>query len=136
MSIRRHEGQVLSGPSPQLRDTEGHSVQHTATRVGPGRARPVATAPNMPILPQPNQTARSVFLTLALGTLAFAQSPALVPVVSKPISRTVELPGELQPYLSVAVHAPIPGYVERVLVDRGSTVKQGDLLVELSAPEL
>jgi len=34
------------------------------------------------------------------------------------------------------VHARIAGYVERVLVDRGSTVKQGDLLAELSAPEL
>ncbi len=30
----------------------------------------------------------------------------------------------------------MPGYVERVLVDRGSVVKQGELLVELSAPEM
>jgi RND family efflux transporter MFP subunit len=30
----------------------------------------------------------------------------------------------------------VAGYVERVLVDRGSVVKQGDLLVELSAPEM
>ena len=73
---------------------------------------------------------------LAVATLAFAQTPALAPVVSKPLSRTVDLPGELQPYLTVAVHARIPGYVERVLVDRGSSVKQGDLLAELSAPEL
>ena len=29
-----------------------------------------------------------------------------------------------------------PGYVEKVLVDRGSVVKQGQLLAELSAPEL
>ncbi len=65
-----------------------------------------------------------------------AQTSELVPVVSKPVSRTVELPGELLPYLSVSVHARVPGYVERVLVDRGSVVKQGDLLAELSAPEM
>src|SRR3954447_5898830 len=73
---------------------------------------------------------------LALASVAFGQTPALVPVISKSVSRTVELPGELQPYLTVDVHARIAGYVERVLVDRGSAVKQGQLLAELSAPEL
>jgi len=57
-------------------------------------------------------------------------------VVSRPVSKTVDLPGELQPFLSVSLHAKVAGYVERVLVDRGSQVKPGDLLVELSAPEL
>jgi RND family efflux transporter MFP subunit len=57
-------------------------------------------------------------------------------VVAKPVSRVVDLPGEILPYLDVSLHAKVPGYVERVLVDRGSAVKQGDLLVELSAPEL
>jgi len=60
----------------------------------------------------------------------------LVPVVSKPITRTIDLPAEILPYLTVSLHAKVPGYVERVLVDRGSIVKQGDLLAELSAPEL
>ncbi len=57
-------------------------------------------------------------------------------MISKPVSRTVDLPAEIQPYLTVSLHAKVPGYVERVLVDRGSVVKQGELLVELSAPEL
>src|ERR1039458_1635796 len=65
-----------------------------------------------------------------------AQTGELVPVVSKPVSRTVELPGEFLPFLTVSLHARVPGYVERVLVDRGSMVKQGDLLAELSAPEM
>jgi membrane fusion protein (multidrug efflux system) len=64
-----------------------------------------------------------------------AQTIELTPVVSKAISRTVELPGELQPYLNVTLHSRVSGFVERVVVDRGSTVKQGDLLIELSAPE-
>jgi RND family efflux transporter MFP subunit len=46
------------------------------------------------------------------------------------------LPGEFLPFLTVSLHAKVPGYVERVLVDRGSVVKQGELLVELSAPEM
>ncbi|MBZ5607409.1 MAG: efflux RND transporter periplasmic adaptor subunit [Acidobacteriia bacterium] len=71
-----------------------------------------------------------------LAQTGWAQSSDLVAVVSKPVSRTVELPGEFLPFLSVSLHAKVPSYVERVLVDRGSIVKQGDLLVELSAPEM
>jgi RND family efflux transporter MFP subunit len=71
-----------------------------------------------------------------LGHVCWAQTGNLVPVVSKPVSRTIELPGEFLPFLSVALHARVPGYVERVLVDRGSVVKQGELLVELTAPEM
>src|SRR5689334_17234322 len=75
-------------------------------------------------------------LLLVLSVVAFAQNDKLVPVVSKPVSRTVDLPGELQPYLHVAITAKVNGYVDRIPVDVGSTVKAGDLLVELRAPEL
>lgn len=76
-------------------------------------------------------------LILILTALcASAQTFETVAVVGKPVSRVVELPAELQPYLQVQLHAKVAGYVERVLVDRGSFVKQGDLMVELSAPEL
>jgi RND family efflux transporter MFP subunit len=67
---------------------------------------------------------------------AFAQTADLAVVVSKPVSRAVDLPGEILPYLSVAVRAKVAGYVERIVVDRGSEVKQGDLLAQLSAPEM
>jgi RND family efflux transporter MFP subunit len=68
--------------------------------------------------------------------LTWAQSSDLAPVVSKTESRTVELPAEIRPYLTVSLHAKVPGYVERVLVDRGSTVKEGEPLIELTAPEM
>src|SRR5689334_19440073 len=71
-----------------------------------------------------------------LACLAWSQTPDLAPVIAKAVSRTIELPGEIAPFLSVSVHARVPGYVERILVDRGSVVKQGDLLVELTAPEM
>jgi len=83
---------------------------------------------------------RILFLPIyILGLLApfgRAQTSELVPVLSKPVSRTIDLPGEFLPFQTVALHARVPGYVERVLVDRGSVVKQGDLLAELSAPEM
>jgi len=81
------------------------------------------------------RSARVVTLLASLAPLC-AQTVDLVPVVSKPVSRTVDLPAEILPYLTVSLHAKVPGYIERVLVDRGSIVKQGDLLAELSAPEL
>jgi len=76
---------------------------------------------------------------IAAGMLAMpmlAQAPEMVAVTSKPVSRTVNLPGEIQPFLNVALRARVSGYVDRVLVDRGSVVKEGELLVELSAPEM
>jgi RND family efflux transporter MFP subunit len=36
----------------------------------------------------------------------------------------------------VDLHARVQGFVEKVLVDRGSIVKEGELLVTLSAPEM
>jgi len=83
----------------------------------------------------PRRVARALLLA-AVQVSVCAQAPGLVPVISKPVSRTVDLPAEIQPYLAVSLHAKVPGYVERVLVDRGSIVKQGELLAELSAPEL
>lgn len=79
-------------------------------------------------------TVLSVFLLVMPAS--WAQALQLVPLVSKSISRTIELPGELQPFQSVSIHANVRGYVNRLLVDRGSTVKQGQLLAEITAPEI
>jgi membrane fusion protein, multidrug efflux system len=78
---------------------------------------------------------RSLFLLSAL-LLAPAQAAELAAVVVRQGARTVDLPAEIAPYLSVALHARVSGYVERVLVDRGSAVREGELLVELAAPEM
>ena len=79
---------------------------------------------------------RIFFLPILLAQTGWTQTGDLVRVVSKPVSRTVELPGEFLPFLNVSLHAKVPGYVDRVLVDRGSVVKEKDLLAELSAPEM
>jgi RND family efflux transporter MFP subunit len=69
-------------------------------------------------------------------SLALAQTSDLAPVISKPESRTVDLPAEIAPYLTVALHAKVRGYIDQVLVDRGSVVKEGELLATLTAPEM
>jgi RND family efflux transporter MFP subunit len=60
----------------------------------------------------------------------------VVRVTSKAVERQVKLPGEFQPYLAVPIYAKLPGFVKRVAVDRGSSVKQGQVLVTLEAPEM
>jgi len=78
-----------------------------------------------------------IFLLTCLGVVfGWSQSVDLAPVVSKPVSKTIDLPAEIWPFLSVSLHAKVPGYVDKVLVDRGSVVKEGQLLIQLSAPEI
>src|ERR1700733_3034142 len=70
---------------------------------------------------------------------AFSQSSAhveMAKVESRSSSRTVPLTAELAPFLQTDIEARSPGYVEKVLVDRGSLVHRGQLLVQLSAPEI
>jgi membrane fusion protein, multidrug efflux system len=78
----------------------------------------------------------TVLAYFAIAGIAWSQSSDLVAVVAKPVSRTIDLTGEIAPYLSVSLHARVQGYVDLILVDRGSVVKRGDLLAELSAPEM
>jgi membrane fusion protein (multidrug efflux system) len=80
-----------------------------------------------------------LLLPLVCCLSAFSQSPAHVEmskVESRSSARTVALTAELAPFLQTDIEARSPGYVEKVLVDRGSPVHRGQLLVQLSAPEI
>src|SRR5436309_7985671 len=83
----------------------------------------------------------SILMLFAATAAAQAPAPAqasveVVRVTSKAVDRQVKLPGEFQPYLAVPIYAKLPGFVKRVAVDRGSTVKQGQVLVTIEAPEM
>jgi membrane fusion protein, multidrug efflux system len=70
---------------------------------------------------------------------AFSQVPAhveMVKVESRSSAGTVPLTAQLAPFLQTDIEARSAGYVEKVLVDRGSLVHRGQLLVQLSAPEI
>jgi RND family efflux transporter MFP subunit len=60
----------------------------------------------------------------------------VVPVIEQPLDVQLTLPGELSAFQTVAIYPRVSGFVKSVNVDRGSTVKAGQLLVTLDAPEL
>lgn len=60
----------------------------------------------------------------------------VIMVKSQKLSTTVSLPAELMPYETVDIYARETGFVKSIKVDRGSKVKQGELVAELEAPEL
>jgi membrane fusion protein, multidrug efflux system len=57
-------------------------------------------------------------------------------VQSKRLKTTIGLPAELVPYEAVDLYARETGFVKSIRVDRGSSVKQGELIAEIEAPEL
>ncbi len=77
---------------------------------------------------------------LAVAATAAAQADVvrteLTTVTAKTLEKTTVIPGELAPFQRVDVHAKVSGFVEAIHVDRGSFVKKGEALAELSAPEL
>ena len=78
-----------------------------------------------------------VSAALILAAAPAAQTPVeVVQVISKPVEREVKLPGELRPFLNVSLHAKVTGFVDQVNVDRGSIVKQGQVLITVIAPEM
>jgi RND family efflux transporter MFP subunit len=88
---------------------------------------------------------KSIFILLLSFAAALAPGIAddstavqteVVEVVARPLEKTLVIPGELAPFQRVDIHAKIAGFVEAIHVDRGSFVKQGQALAELSAPEL
>ncbi|MGH9438603.1 MAG: biotin/lipoyl-binding protein, partial [Terriglobia bacterium] len=77
-------------------------------------------------------------LAAASSTTGAAPVPVIdtAKVVSRRLDVTIPLPGELLPYEVVAVYPKVTGFVQWMGVDRGSEVKQGQLLARLVAPEL
>lgn len=71
-----------------------------------------------------------------------APAPAVVPHFAfatadqKPVEQVYKLPAQLAAYQEVSIFPKVNGYVKSVLVDEGSHVHEGQLLMVLEAPEL
>jgi len=52
------------------------------------------------------------------------------------IVRRVTLPGNVMAYQEATLYAKVAGYLKTINVDKGDTVKEGDLLAEIEAPEM
>jgi membrane fusion protein, multidrug efflux system len=60
----------------------------------------------------------------------------VTPVLSQKLNTTVRLPAQLVPYEVVDVYPKVTGFVKWIKVDRGSSVKTGEQIAQLEAPEL
>lgn len=72
------------------------------------------------------------------GNVSAAELPvvATVAAVRTDLSRDLTLTGELLPFQEVEVMAKVAGYVQRIYVDVGDVVRQGQVLAELEIPEM
>jgi membrane fusion protein (multidrug efflux system) len=52
------------------------------------------------------------------------------------LNTTISLPGMLQPYQTVDLYAKANGFIKTMIVDIGSQVRKGQLLMTLDAPEM
>jgi RND family efflux transporter MFP subunit len=76
------------------------------------------------------------------GRQAEARDPANLPHVAvvkvqrKNLASTLEISSEFLPYQEIDVYAKVSGYIQKLYVDWGTHVKQGQLLAVLEIPEL
>ncbi len=64
------------------------------------------------------------------------QQIAVASVESEKLDTTLTLPAQVMPYEAVEVYPKVTGFIETIRVDRGSRVRAGELIIQLSAPEL
>src|ERR1035437_7593360 len=57
-------------------------------------------------------------------------------VKEQALESTLRLPAQLNPYEVVSIYPRITGYVKNIPVDIGTEVKQGQILMELEAPDI
>lgn len=74
---------------------------------------------------------------------AAAKPPSEVPIGVRAVHphhgevyRFVNLPGEVRPFYEVTLFAKVDGYLETLTVDKGDSVKAGDLIADINVPEL
>lgn len=87
-----------------------------------------------------------IAVAFAIGdhTLVFAADAPAVPAVRvqaapperKTLVRATEQPARVEPFEASPLDAKLSGYVAKVLVDIGDEVREGQVLAELSVPEL
>ena len=79
-----------------------------------------------------------LFIVIAGAAAIAADVPivAVVPVKKGEIYREVAFDAELRPYKEIELHARATGYLDKMLVDAGDAVKEGQMIAELDVPEL
>jgi RND family efflux transporter MFP subunit len=70
------------------------------------------------------------------GNSGDASPAAVVKVARRNISSNLEIASEFLPFQEIDVYAKVSGYIQKLYVDWGSHVRQGQLLAVLEIPEL
>ena len=60
----------------------------------------------------------------------------VISLTRKQLERKLQIPSELIPFESVDIYPKVEGFINAIYVDKGSFVKNGELLINLTAPEL
>src|SRR6266481_4668386 len=72
----------------------------------------------------------------AADNAASARAAPVVIVARGNIADDLEIASEFQPFQEVDVYAKVSGYIQKLYVDYGAHVKQGQILAVLEIPEL
>lgn len=99
--------------------------------------------------PNPLSMALCMFAIVVLALLSSSGShnssddpsakPTEVPVVKverKNITRTLQIASEFLPYQEIDIYAKVSGYIQKLNINWGSHVKEGQLMAVLEVPEL
>ena len=75
-------------------------------------------------------------LLFCLCSSAFALELPTTKPTTGTIHRWVSLPSTLAPWQQATLYAKVTGYIAKISVDKGDTVKAGQVLATLEVPEL
>ncbi|HLH09744.1 MAG TPA: efflux RND transporter periplasmic adaptor subunit [Terriglobales bacterium] len=67
---------------------------------------------------------------------ASAPTAAVVNVARHDLANTLEIASEFEPYQEIEVYAKVSGYIQKLYVDWGTHVKEGQPMADLEIPEL
>src|ERR1035438_4254371 len=61
---------------------------------------------------------------------------AITIVKEQSLGTTLRLPAQLNPYEEVSIYPRVTGYIKNIPVDIGTAVKQGQVIMEMEAPDV
>jgi RND family efflux transporter MFP subunit len=74
--------------------------------------------------------------TNKVNAAADAPAAAVVQVVRRDLTNDMEIASEFQPYQEIEVYAKVSGYIQKLYINWGTHVKQGQVMAVLEIPEL
>ena len=119
-----------------MKPLETNCPEETAARDKCSKRRVILQLPVIAVLVAPLCALTSCEKVRAKNDTAALPIVGITKVTRQTLRRQITLSSELVPFQEIAVYAKESGYVQKLLVDYGSRVKQGQLMAVLEIPEL